>query len=150
MESLILRVPVPPVFFYDVNGRLEIVDGSQRIRSLVSFSKGMLRLRGLEKLDILNGFAFNELPDGIQRRLNNTPVRSFVLEEGTDESTRVDLFRRLNTSGKRLADAEIRKGVYKGPFLDLVRACHKISELLVECASLILLSKQWGMSAVIL
>ena len=120
MESLILRVPVPPVFFYDVNGRLEIVDGSQRIRSLVSFSKGELRLRGLEKLEILNGFTFIQLPEGLQRRLNNTPVRSFVLEEGTDESTRIDLFRRLNTSGKRLADAEIRKGVYKGPFLDLV------------------------------
>src|SRR3546814_12394847 len=30
IESLILRVPVPPIFLYDVDGRLEIVDGSQR------------------------------------------------------------------------------------------------------------------------
>ncbi|TJV47613.1 MAG: DUF262 domain-containing protein, partial [Mesorhizobium sp.] len=37
IESLILRVPVPPVFLYDVEGRLEIVDGSQRIRSLVRY-----------------------------------------------------------------------------------------------------------------
>ena len=120
IESLILRVPVPPIFFYDVNGRLEIVDGSQRIRSLVNFSRGLLELCGLEKLDVLNGFLYEQLPNVLQRRFNNTPVRSFVLEEGTDKSTRVDLFRRLNTSGKKLADAEIRKGVYKGPFLDLV------------------------------
>jgi hypothetical protein len=122
IESLILRIPVPPVFFYDVEGRLEIVDGSQRIRCLVSFAHDDLQLVGLEKLDILNGFRFRDLPQTIQRRFNNTPIRSFVLEQGTDESTRIDLFRRLNTSGKKLADAEIRKGVYKGPFLDLVVA----------------------------
>lgn len=122
IESLILRIPVPPVFFYDVEGRLEIVDGSQRIRSLVSFLSDGFILDKLEKLDVLNGFRFSDLPISVQRRLNNTPIRSFVLDQGTDESTRIDLFRRLNTSGKKLEDAEIRKGVFKGPFLDLVIA----------------------------
>jgi len=123
IESLILRVPVPPVFFYDVEGRLEIVDGSQRVRTLVAFSKNGFQLKGLEKLDIINGFRFSDLPTTVQRRLNNTPIRSFVLDQGTDESTRIDLFRRLNTSGKKLSDAEIRKGVFRGPFLDLVIEC---------------------------
>lgn len=123
LESLILRVPVPPVFLYDVEGRLEIVDGSQRIRTLVRFARDGFALTGLEKLDILNGYCFSDLPPSVQRRLNNTPIRSFVLDQGTDESTRVELFRRLNTSGKRLEDAEIRKGVYRGPFLDLVIEC---------------------------
>src|SRR5437762_3286155 len=49
IESLLLRVPVPPIFLYDVDGRLEIVDGSQRIRSLVRFASGQLVLEGLEK-----------------------------------------------------------------------------------------------------
>jgi hypothetical protein len=120
IESLVLRVPVPPIFFYDVDGRLEIVDGSQRIRTLVSFAANGFSLIGLEKLEILNGSKFSELPVTIQRRLNNTPIRSFVLDQGTDESTRVDLFRRLNTSGKKLEDAEIRKGVFRGPFLNMV------------------------------
>ncbi|RWH25246.1 MULTISPECIES: DUF262 domain-containing protein [unclassified Mesorhizobium] len=120
IESLILRVPVPPIFLYDVEGRLEIVDGSQRIRSLVRYLQDGFALSGLEKLDVLNGYRFSDLPPSVQRRLNNTPIRSFVLDQGTDESTRVELFRRLNTSGKRLEDAEIRKGVYRGPFLDLV------------------------------
>lgn len=120
IESLILRVPVPPIFFYEYEGKLEIVDGSQRIRTLVSFLNDGFRLRGLEKLDILNGFKYSELPSTISRRLKNTPLRSFVLDQGTDETTRIDLFRRLNTSGKKLQDAEIRKGAYRGPFLDLV------------------------------
>jgi hypothetical protein len=120
IESLITRVPVPPIFLYDVEGRLEIVDGSQRIRTLVRFLRNGFALSGLEKLEILNGYHFLDLPPSVRRRLNNTPIRSFVLDQGTDESTRVELFRRLNTSGKRLEDAEIRKGVYQGAFLDLV------------------------------
>lgn len=120
IESLLLRFPVPPVFFYDVDGKLEIVDGSQRLRSLVNFHSDNLELTGLEKIDALNGLKFSQLPKTIKRRFNNTPVRSFVLEQSTDETTRVDLFRRLNTSGKRLTDAEIRKGAFKGRFLDLV------------------------------
>jgi hypothetical protein len=123
IESLILRVPVPPIFFYDVDGRLEIVDGSQRIRSLVLFVRDSFALDGLEKLEILNGLSYSTLPPVIQRRFNNTPIRSFVLDQGTDESTRVDLFRRLNTSGKKLEDAEIRKGAFRGPFLDMVIEC---------------------------
>jgi hypothetical protein len=120
IESLILRIPIPPIFLYDVQGKLEIVDGSQRVRTIVSYAKDGFALAGLEKLDILNGFPFSKLPEVVRRRLYNTPIRSFILDQGTDESTRVDLFRRLNTSGKLLEDAEIRKGAYRGPFLDLV------------------------------
>src|SRR3546814_15044607 len=71
----------------------------------------------------LNGYRYEDLPPSVQRRLNNTPIRSFVLDEGTDQSTRIELFRRLNTSAKALQDAEIRKGVFRGPFLDLVVEC---------------------------
>lgn len=125
IESLLLKVPVPPIFLYDVRGRLEIVDGSQRIRSLVRFFNGEFPLSGLEKIDVLNGYYFEDLPPEVQRRLQNTPLRSFVIEESTDASMRVELFRRLNTSGKKLQDAEIRKGAFAGKFLDLI----------VECAS---------------
>jgi hypothetical protein len=123
IESLILRVPVPPIFLYDVKGRLEIVDGSQRVRAVARFVNNEFALSDLEKLEILNGLKFSELPDAIQRRFLNAPIRSFVLDEGTDESTRIELFRRLNTTGKRLHDAEIRKGAYRGVFLDLILEC---------------------------
>lgn len=37
IESVILGLPVPYIFSADNDGRLEIVDGSQRLRTLVSF-----------------------------------------------------------------------------------------------------------------
>lgn len=123
VESLILRVPVPPIFFYDIDGRLEIVDGSQRVRTLVNFTKNTFALFGLGKVDVINGLKFADLPSSLQKRFNNTPIRSFVLDQSTDQTTRIDLFRRLNTSGKKLADAEIRRGAFRGRFLDIVLEC---------------------------
>lgn len=123
IESILLRVPVPPVFFYEVGGRLEIVDGSQRIRTLIDFVAGKFRLSDLETLDTLNGLRYGDLPLVVRKRFLNSPIRSFVLEEGTDETVRVELFRRVNTSSKQLSDAEIRKGSYTGPFLNLIIDC---------------------------
>ena len=127
IESLILRIPLPPLFFYEIKGLLEIVDGSQRIRSLAEFVNGRFSLEGLEKLDVLNGLKFSDLPDETRRRFLNTPIRSYLLEEGTDQSTCIELFRRINTSPKQLTEAEIRIGAYRGVFLDLVLACSNSS-----------------------
>ena len=123
IESVLLRIPVPPIFLYEVEGKLEVVDGSQRVRTLFQFVNNRFALNELEKLDILNGMSFRELPPTIQKRFLNTSIRSFVLDEGTDTSTRVEMFRRLNTTGKKLHDAEIRKGAYQGRFLSLILEC---------------------------
>lgn len=123
IESILLRIPIPPIFFYEVRGRLEVVDGSQRIRTLVEFHGDKFRLANLEKLDSLNGLKYSKLPSATKKRFLNSPIRSFVLEEGTDVSSRVELFRRINTSSKQLTEAEIRKGAYQGPFLNLVVDC---------------------------
>jgi uncharacterized protein with ParB-like and HNH nuclease domain len=120
IESVLLRIPVPPIFFYEFKGQLEVVDGSQRIRTLYQFVNNRFVLDELEKLDSLNGMRFSDLPSTIQKRFLNTSIRSFVLDEGTDTSTRVEMFRRLNTTGKNLHDAEIRKGALSGsiPFFN--------------------------------
>ena len=59
IESVLLKVPLTPFLAsIDENGRLEIIDGSQRIRTLIAFYENKLGLRNLEKLDkinILNG-----------------------------------------------------------------------------------------------
>jgi hypothetical protein len=123
IESVLLRIPVPPIFLYEVEGKLEVVDGSQRVRTLFQFVSNKFALSELEKLDVLNGMYFRDLPSTIQKRFLNTSIRSFVLDEGTDTSTRIEMFRRLNTTGKKLHDAELRKGAYQGRFLSLILDC---------------------------
>lgn len=123
IESLLLRIPVPPLFLYDVDGRLEIVDGSQRVRCISAYIGNKFALSDLEKLDFLNGYQFANLPKTASLRLLNSPIRTFVLSEQADQSTRVELFRRLNTSGKILTDAEIRVGAFPGRLLDIIKEC---------------------------
>ncbi len=60
IESVILRIPIPPIFLYDVKGRLEIVDGSQRVRTLVRFAKDEFALGELDRLDVISGLRYGK------------------------------------------------------------------------------------------
>ena len=124
IESLILGLPIPFLFMADMqDGRLEIVDGTQRIRTLHRFLHNELCLTQLEKLDSLNGFKFSELPIARQRKFKNRTIRVVVLSDKADEEVRRDLFERINTGSVALKDMEVRKGIYPGPFGDFIIEC---------------------------
>ncbi|MBW4513203.1 MAG: DUF262 domain-containing protein [Scytonematopsis contorta HA4267-MV1] len=133
IESIILGLPIPLIFVAEIEetGRLEIVDGSQRIRTLAAFMTNKLQLSNLRTLDYLNGFCFNDLALSRQRKFKNTPIRMIVLSEKVDERVRNDVFDRINTSSLDLTPMETRKGVYRGDFIDFVFECTK-NELFIE------------------
>ncbi|MBO1348306.1 MAG: DUF262 domain-containing protein [Hormoscilla sp. GUM202] len=60
-------------------GRLEIVDGTQRIRTLDRFLNNELQLCGLEKLKKLNNFKFRDLSLARQRRFNRASVARYAV-----------------------------------------------------------------------
>jgi len=131
-------LPVPFLFVADVNdpdGRLEIVDGSQRIRTLASFVKGTLELSGLKKVTSLNRFRYKDFSLARQRKFNRTTIRLIALTDKADEETRRDLFERINTGSDPLTHMEERRGIMGGPFLELIKQCAK-SALFVELAPL--------------
>ncbi|MGA5312297.1 DUF262 domain-containing protein [Micromonospora taraxaci] len=121
LESLIMGLPIPFIFFWEMpDGRLEIVDGSQRLRTIEEFLLGDFRLGGLEQLDKLSGFRFVDLPESRQRKVRNRSIRGIVLNEHADDAARLDMFERINTGSKIANKAEIRRGALAGPFLTLV------------------------------
>lgn len=121
IESLVLGLPIPFLFFWEMpSGRLEIVDGSQRLRSLEEFVLGDLRLGELNSLTAMSGFKFSDLPDSRQRKINNRSIRGIVLNEHADEQARFDMFERINTGSKIANMAEVRRGALTGPFMDLI------------------------------
>ncbi|MDX2304340.1 MAG: DUF262 domain-containing protein [Microscillaceae bacterium] len=62
IESLILGLPIPYIFTAEMpDGRLEIVDGSQRIRTLAAFINNGLILKDLDILKNLEGYTFDNL-----------------------------------------------------------------------------------------
>ncbi|ODU42430.1 MAG: hypothetical protein ABS92_10590 [Thiobacillus sp. SCN 63-374] len=121
IESLILGLPIPFLFFWEMpDGKLEIVDGSQRLRSIEEFVLGDLRLGELQSLTALSGFKFSDLPESRQRKINNRSIRGIVLNEHADEQARFDMFERINTGSKIANMAEVRRGALAGPFMDLI------------------------------
>ncbi len=126
IESIFLGLPIPYIFVADLRpeeddlGRLEIVDGTQRIRTLNRFINNELRLNGLKKLEKLNGFRYKDLLLSRQRRFNRSSLRMIVLTEKADEETRRDMFERINTGSVELNDMEKRRGISPGPFVKLL------------------------------
>jgi len=129
IESIILGIPIPYIFFADVDGRYEIVDGSQRIRTLHAFisdkveKEKKLKLENLEKLTELNGFYFEDLSLIRQRRIRKKSLKMIALGEKTDAKARIDLFERINTGSDELKQIEVLKGTYGGKFYDFVSEC---------------------------
>lgn len=121
IESLIIGLPIPFLFFWEMpDGKLEVVDGSQRLRSIEEFILGDLRLDDLAGLTSLSGFKFSDLPESRQRKINNRSIRGIVLNEHADEQARFDMFERINTGSKIANMAEVRRGALAGPFMSLV------------------------------
>lgn len=126
IESVLIGLPIPYIFVADVSkeeGRLEIVDGSQRIRTLAAFIGDEFELAGLKKLKKLNGFRFSDLPLARQRRFKRRTIRLIELTERADEAVRRDIFERINTGSLLLNDMEQRWGINEGPLLEFIREC---------------------------
>lgn len=135
IESVFLGVPIMP-FLVSVSGddaELEIIDGSQRIRTLVDYCSSILKLSGLEKLVELNGTKFNDLKES---RRNKFLLRDFRFHVVTDKATpevRADIFNRVNTSSNKLSPSETRKGAFQGEFYNFIMECAKSTKFHKVC-----------------
>jgi len=121
IESLIVGLPIPFMFFYQTeDGRMEIVDGSQRMRAMRSFLTEGLRLQNLVLVPELNGFAFEHLRSDRKRKLEDITIRTVILDTDTDPATRAEMFARINRMGTTANEAEIRRGSLPGLVTNLI------------------------------
>ncbi len=121
IESIVLGLPIPFIFVAEnSNSSWEVVDGSQRIRTLHNFVKNNLSLKNLDSLKLLNNYQFNDLESSRKGKLLNTALRLIVLSEETTDDVKKDMFERINKGSDLLKPMESRKGIYKGKFNDFL------------------------------
>jgi len=131
IESILLGLPIPFMFFGDCpDGRMEIIDGAQRVQTIMEFRNNTLKLSNLKKLTKLDGFYFKDLSDAQRRKFLNKSMRIVILEETTPIGARQDLFYRINTTGIKANDSEIRRGSYPGHFTTFIEECTKNQEFI--------------------
>jgi len=122
IESFLLNVPVPPVYFAEEGvGRYSVLDGKQRLSTGVSFIKDEFALDGLESFTELNGLRFSELPEDLQSAVSARPyLRVVILLKQSAPDLKYEVFQRLNRGGVALNDQEIRNSMYRGPLNSMI------------------------------
>lgn len=133
IESLMLKIPLP--MFYvaaDDEGNWEVVDGLQRLSAIRDFIIGdssgvMLKLQNLEFLGSkFDGKTFLAIEaDTLEQKLVNeiyeTEMRFTVINPGTPEAVKRNIFKRINTGGMPLTQQEIRHALYEGKSSQLLQ-----------------------------
>lgn len=126
IESILLGIPIPPIFVAaDKEGVWELVDGLQRISTVLSFA-GILRTEdeGLrkkndwvlgdgERVEKLYGFSYKTLPNKFRLNLKRSVCRVEILQWNSNYDMRYELFNRLNTGGTPLTQQEIRNCIFR-------------------------------------
>ena len=135
IESFLIGIPVPGVFLYKEHGtnKLQVVDGQQRIESVVRYFKGrfddrIFRLKNVRSS--WEGKTYDELSKADQYQLQDSVLRATVIQQLSpeDNSSIYHIFERLNTGGVKLSSMEIRKCVYAGNTFKLLEEMNKLTK----------------------
>jgi Protein of unknown function DUF262 len=123
IESLILNIPIPVLYFSETQeAKYEIIDGHQRVRSIVRYLSNEFVLSGVAVLREYKGLRFHQLPDREQRFLRMRTLRTIIISVESHPNMKFEIYERLNTGAILLNAQELRNSVYRGSFNDLLRA----------------------------
>lgn len=97
IESLLLRIPIP-VFYAaaDENYNWLVVDGVQRLSAIYNYVTGEFPLDRLEYFVRFGERRYCDLPRSLQRRINETQLVLHIVEAGTPEHIKSNIFRRID------------------------------------------------------
>lgn len=127
IESILMGIPIPTIFVYqDSNGRWEVVDGLQRISTLLE-CMGVLKeggiikesfvLRGTKYLPELEGFSWNnadenkQIPESLKLVIRRSKLNITIILSESDPNAKFEIFQRLNTGGSNASNQEIRDNI---------------------------------------
>ncbi len=121
-ESIIIGIPIPPIFVAENDsGKWELVDGLQRLSTILSFF-GKLKtipeknnwILGMgDMLPSLEGYSQSDLPQKIELNIKRSPCRVEIIKWNSKYDLRFELFNRLNTGGSPLTSQEIRISLFR-------------------------------------
>ena len=144
MESLIMNVPIPPIFLYEYDySKYEVMDGLQRLTAIHEFYRNRFELTGLVEWPELNGRSYETLPSKVREGIDRRYLSSVILLKETAHSEEDALrlkqlvFERINSGGVRLSPQESRNALFDGPLNQL---CIRLSKHPALC-------RLWGITA---
>ena len=124
VDTILRGLPVPKVYMRTTinvstqRAVREIVDGQQRMRAILDFAGGELRLN--KRAGEYAGHRYEDLDEELQERFLSYPISVEQLINATDDDV-LEVFARLNSYTVPLNAAEVRHAKYQGDFKWKVR-----------------------------
>lgn len=135
IDTILMGFPFPKLYFYeslDSKSRRivrEIVDGQQRVTSIIDFISDKYRLTSASKK--YEGMRFSDLPEEMQLGFLAQPIPVDVIRDAS-KSEILEMFRRMNAYTLPLNESEKRHAQYHGQFKWFInRATDDVSETIV-------------------
>ena len=137
LESIIMNVPIPPLYFAEEeNGNWLVLDGLQRLSSILNYYDNEFPLSKLEVLTELNKKKYKDLPPKAKSLLDDGMLRVNVIKKDSHRDIKYDIFMRLNRGAVTLNYQELRNCMYRGNLNDAAK------ELCQENESFLAILKQ--------
>lgn len=118
IESSLMRIPLPVLYVAeDVDGRIIVVDGLQRLTTFFKYINDEFSLKNIgsnDPDDLIRDKKFSQLPIHLQERIEDTQLTLYILDSKAPERARLDIFERVN-SGVPLTRQQMRNCLYSGP-----------------------------------
>lgn len=169
IESLLLAIPIPTIFFSEnQDSTYDVIDGQQRLTTIFSFMKDQLSgdeeeglsnyLKGLEKLklkglDTLSGFnnmTFKDLNKEVRRKFNNVSLPVVIVQKDSTEDIKFDIFSRINQGSVKLNQQELRNVMYRGPLMERINDLANQMNIKKVFGNRPVLEKRFGFQEIIL
>ncbi|RKU05489.1 DUF262 domain-containing protein [Candidatus Poribacteria bacterium] len=121
IESLLNNLTTPSLFFWENldTGTIEVVDGQQRLSTILKYANDELRLMASGAINYFSpesvhysGKKFSEIPKTLQNVFNDYPLAIIYLPASLQLSTKLEIFRRINEGGTPLTAQDIRLSYY--------------------------------------
>ncbi len=130
IESILMGIPIQLIYFFETKeGVKEVVDGRQRITTIVDFLNNKFYLKDLKILGDLNGKRFNDLEPILQTKIEDYQLEGYVIQPPTPEKVKFDIFDRINRGGTKLNKQEIRNDLYQGNDTEILKELSSLKKL---------------------
>ena len=122
VESILMGIPIPVIYlFEDRDGNKQIVDGKQRITTIIDFQDDKFTLNGLHVMPSFNGKKFSTLPPKMRGAFEDYQLSFYIIQPPTPERVKYDIFDRVNRGGTQLTHQEMREALYMGKATEMLK-----------------------------
>ena len=124
IDTIVREKTIPPIFIrlnFDTQTRRtlrEVVDGQQRIRTVLEFLRGEFRILKVHNEDLKDMY-YEDLPEDMKQRVLQYGFTVYLLQNVSDEDV-LDIFARFNTYSVPLNAQELRNANFTGLFKQTV------------------------------